>query len=155
MTNAISFRIENSLPHLEQAAEQIEFFCGENGFTPKETYHIRLVLDEILTNVIQYGYSDNEVHFISVDLANDGKNLTICIEDDAARFNLLEVPAPDVHAPLENRPIGGLGIHLVQKLMSSIRYERIGNKNRITLKKRMCYKETGGKHGGSCCKRDQ
>ncbi|WP_051261187.1 ATP-binding protein [Desulfovibrio inopinatus] len=153
MTNAISFRIENALPSLEQVAEHVEAFCSENGFTPKDTYHIRLVLDELLTNVIQYGYTDNVVHFILVNLASDGEVLTVHIEDDAARFNLLEVPEPDVHAPIEDRPIGGLGIHLVQKLMNSIRYERIGNKNRITLKKRICSTETGGKCDGSCCER--
>ncbi len=153
MTNAISFRIENALPRLEYAAEQIESFCSENGFTLKETYHIRLVLDELLTNVILYGYTDDDVHFICVDLHKDDRGLTVRIEDDGARFNLLEVPAPNVHAPLEERPIGGLGIHLVQKLMSSIQYERIGDRNVITLKKNFCSTEQEGDSDGSCCER--
>ncbi len=58
------------------------------------------------------------------------------VEDDAVAFNPLEREAPDLNAPLEDRPIGGLGVHLVRKLMDDVRYERAGARNILTMRKR-------------------
>lgn len=98
---------------------------------------MRLVLDELLTNVISYGYSDRDEHLIEVDLTLEDGVLRVRIEDDGAPFNPLHAPAPDTHCPTEDRHIGGLGIHLVTSLMDHVAYERAAEKNRLIMEKRI------------------
>ena len=66
-----------------------------------------------------------------------GKELHITITDTGIPFNLLNAPPPDLTSNLVDRPIGGLGIHLVRSLMNSVEYERKGGKNRLHLRKDM------------------
>jgi len=64
-------------------------------------------------------------------------SLETTIEDDGVAFDPLQAPAPDIGAALADRAVGGLGIHFVKNLMSSVDYERVGGHNRITLLQRL------------------
>jgi len=59
------------------------------------------------------------------------------VEDDGRQFNPLELPEPDLEKKLEERPIGGLGIHLVRNLMDELEYRRTHNKNILIMKKKI------------------
>jgi serine/threonine-protein kinase RsbW len=59
------------------------------------------------------------------------------IEDDGAPFNPLELPEPAVDSPLDARPVGGLGVHLVRRLMDEVVYSRVGDRNRLIVRKRL------------------
>jgi len=102
---------------------------------------IELSLDELLTNIISYGYNDNDSHLITVDLwlegEDDSKFVIIRLVDDGVKFNPLEKKEVDLDLPLEEKQIGGLGIHLVKKLMDELHYERREDKNVLTLKKKL------------------
>ena len=63
--------------------------------------------------------------------------LVVKVEDDGREFNPLELPEPDLEQKLEERPIGGLGIHLVRNLMDELDYKRTHNKNILTMKKKI------------------
>jgi serine/threonine-protein kinase RsbW len=94
-----------------------------------------LALEEIVTNVIAYAYSDDDEHVIRVDVGVTRGEITAVVEDDGVPFNPLERAAPDTTAGIEDREIGGLGIHIVRELMDSVRYDRVGNRNRLTITK--------------------
>ncbi len=94
--------------------------------SPKLVFHLTLILDELITNIINYGYADFDEHPINVGLSLNGDTLTIRIEDDSEPFNILEAPEPELDVPLEDRerPIGGMGIHLVKNMVKNIDYKR-------------------------------
>ncbi|MFZ5811693.1 MAG: ATP-binding protein [Thermodesulfobacteriota bacterium] len=131
----IVVRLSNQLAELDRLAEEVESFGERNAFPRKVIYQVRLVLDELLTNVISYGFSDGRKHEIEIRMRLEDSRLHLCIEDDAAAFDPLQAEEPDLRSPAEDRAIGGLGIHLVRKLMDSVRYERREGKNRLFLEK--------------------
>lgn len=103
---------------------------------PEEVvFDIRVVLDELISNIIKYGYSDNLVHDIHVTLSADEAAVRISIKDDGGAFDPFAVPDPDLTLPLEQRPVGGLGLHFVRKLMDTVEYKRDKNYNYLFLKK--------------------
>jgi serine/threonine-protein kinase RsbW len=96
---------------------------------------IMLALDELITNIISYAYADARQHLIDIYLISDTDRITVEIADDGLPFNPLEVNEPDLDVPIEERQIGGLGIHLVRKLMDSVRYTRSEGRNVFTFVK--------------------
>ncbi len=116
---------------------ELSVYGTENKFSPKFTNELNLVLEELVTNTISYGYTDDKEHFIEIDfnLKEKDNELEIKIMDDAVPFNPLDRPAPDVNKPAEERSIGGLGIHLVKNLTDNISYRREDNYNILTLSK--------------------
>ncbi len=135
MPDNAAIRLDNRLSELDKLADEVERFGEANGFSPRTTYQIRLVLDELLTNVISYGYKDQGAHEIEVAMRLADGLLTVRLEDDATPFNPVEAGQPDLQCPVEDRPIGGLGIHLVKKIMDRVEYERKEGKNLLTLVK--------------------
>jgi anti-sigma regulatory factor (Ser/Thr protein kinase) len=98
---------------------------------------MQIALDEILTNIVDYGYTDGGEHEIRVRLRVLDNTLEATVEDDGQPFNPLERPAPDTHAPLRERRIGGIGLHFVRNLMTDVRYDRVGDRNRLVLVKKL------------------
>jgi PAS domain S-box-containing protein len=96
---------------------------------------IRLACDELLNNTISYAYKDDAEHSISVDMELTAECLRVTVTDDGDLFNPFEHEAPDTGASLEEREIGGLGIHLVRNLMNKVTYQRQAEKNVVTLLK--------------------
>ncbi len=92
-----------------------------------------VVFEELLNNIVTYAYSDDDEHAIEVRMGLAGKRLTVTITDDGVPFNPLSAEAPDLDAPLEEREIGGLGIHLVRSLIDDVTYQRRIGKNVMTL----------------------
>ena len=91
----------------------------------------------MFTNIISYGFKDDEEHVIKVTLTPDKDELFLCIEDDGMPFNPIDFETPDVSCSVEECKIGGLGIHIMKKLMDDVCYERCGEKNVLNLKKKL------------------
>jgi len=119
---------------------KVEAFGAAHGLSAKVVFHLTLCLDELVTNIISYGYTDFDDHPIDVTVSLEGEEIIIRIEDDAEPFNILEAPEPELSLPLEKRarPVGGMGIHLVKNLMNKIKYTRENGKNVLVLKKTLC-----------------
>ena len=100
---------------------------------------VQVVLEEVLSNIIFYAYDDNEDHEIEItmEIIEEHLKLTIVIVDDGLPFNPLKVEKPDTSLALQDREIGGLGIHLVINLMDEVKYERREEQNVITLTKQI------------------
>ncbi len=137
-TSAIKLTIHNRLDQIPPLAEEVAAYLGSEGVSPESIMTTNLCLEELLTNTIEYGYGDNEIHEISIDTDLENGELTIEIVDDAARFDpTSDAPTPDIDASIEERPIGGLGIFLTTRFTDSIQYNRQQNHNRLTLKRRL------------------
>ena len=123
------FRIANRLAELDALAVGLRTYCLAAGMTEGDAEEVRLVIEEADTNTIRHGYSDGNPHEIILRAAVDAGRLTLEIEDDAAAFDPLTRTLPDLTLPVEEKPIGGLGILLVRTLMDSVEYQRVGNRN--------------------------
>lgn len=103
------------------------------GFDERETYHIELACDEACTNVIEHGYQGENVGEISVEWQRGDHDFRIVIEDEGAAFDPLSAITT---LPSADKPsIGGLGMHFMRTLMDDVSYERVRNRNRVTLMK--------------------
>lgn len=136
--NVISFRMTNKMNCFRCFQPKVEAFGTEHGLPMKVVFHLTLVLDELVTNIISYGYADFDEHPIDVAINLDEEVITIRLEDDSEPFNILEAPEPELDTPLEERerPIGGMGIHLVKNMVDNIEYTREDDKNVLLLTKK-------------------
>ena len=96
-----------------------------------------LALEEHLTNLMNYAYDDKLSHDIVVRCSVDQNALTIEVEDDGTPFNPLLNPEVDTSVPLKDKPIGGLGIHLIRKFMDELHYQREAGRNILSMRKRL------------------
>ncbi len=135
MQTGFSLRLHNRLLELDRVADAVEAFGEAHGLSARLRFQIRLVLDELLTNIISYGYPEDGEHEITVAMGQDGPRLRFVLEDDARPFDPLTAKTPDTAADTDDRPIGGLGIHLVRTIMDRVAYERVDGTNRLILEK--------------------
>jgi sigma-B regulation protein RsbU (phosphoserine phosphatase) len=134
----IEIKLHNKLAEVARVNETLTEFGRQRGLSDVVLNDLKLALGEILTNIISYGYTDGGEHEIRVSLGAEAEAVTVAVEDDGQPFNPLEAPAPDTSRPLEERAIGGMGIHLVRKLMDGLEYQRREGKNLLILKKHLC-----------------
>jgi serine/threonine-protein kinase RsbW len=112
-------------------------FANSNALAPDEQARILLVLEELITNVAKYGYRNRAAGNAEVLLQIDATHLIVEFIDDGDPFDPLAAPPPDLEAPLEERDIGGLGIHIVRALADEVRYFRLEARNVIQFKRRV------------------
>lgn len=130
--------ILNTIGELERITGFLEKYGEEWGFNTKTVFSLNLVLEELITNIIFYGYTDEQEHEITIGMQYDAGEITLFITDDGKPFDPLAVDTPgDLDKPLEERKIGGLGIHFVREIMDTHSYERDGNLNRLILSKKV------------------
>jgi sigma-B regulation protein RsbU (phosphoserine phosphatase) len=129
--------LRNDLAELQRLNQLVTDFAESHGLPSELVFRVTLVLEEIITNVISYGYEDEMEHEISVRLSWEDPDMKIEVEDDGRPFNPLEAPPPDMVKPLAERPVGGLGIHLVREMMDKLEYRRENDKNLLVLKTRV------------------
>jgi len=125
----------NQRSEIQRLGELAERFGAGEHLGDDEVMAINLVLDEMVANIIENAYDDQGEHEIHVSLARHGDTLTIRIEDDGRPFDPVQAPAPDLDLPLEERPIGGLGIHIVRSVMDAVDYRRQDGRNILTMRK--------------------
>jgi sigma-B regulation protein RsbU (phosphoserine phosphatase) len=131
----IEMRIENKLSEIENVKVRFNYFSKQAGLSKDLRRKLNLVFDELLNNVISYAYDDGDAHEIKLDFELAGGHLTVSITDDGVPFNPFEADAPDTTIGLDERKVGGLGIHLVRSLMDKAIYQRRVDKNVVTLVK--------------------
>ncbi|MDD4429714.1 MAG: ATP-binding protein [Paludibacter sp.] len=129
------FEIENRIEALSVLAGEIEDLAEKWELPMPLTMSLNLVLEEAVSNVIFYAFNDHQKHLIQISFALENKILTVEIVDDGIPFDPLSQKLPDITLPVEERPIGGLGILLILKIMDQVSYSRQNNQNRLTLVK--------------------
>ncbi|NCF27045.1 MAG: ATP-binding protein [Gammaproteobacteria bacterium] len=131
----VTVRIENDLSEIPKVDEKLDEFAEQFGLPPAIAATFHIIFDDLLNNVISYGFTDERRHFIDVSLELTANSLIVSIADDGVPFNPLAEATPDTHLSIEDRQIGGLGIHLVINMVDDISYKRTADKNVLTLTK--------------------
>lgn len=125
-----TLELENKLSELTRLLDVAEEFL-ESGRVPVPVqYKIKLVFDEMFSNIVSYGYRpEDPPDRIRIEMSLKDKKFTGTLDDGGISFNPLEQDHADTTLPAEERPIGGLGIHLVRNLTHELSYKRKKNRN--------------------------
>jgi len=127
--------INNKVSEIVLFQGQFADFAAEQGISPTIMQKVQVVSEELLSNIIFYAYEDKRDYEIEITVDTIEEQLKLTIVDDGLPFNPLEAEKPETSLALQDREIGGLGIHLVINLMDEVTYERRGEQNVITLTK--------------------
>ena len=133
----LTLTLKNDLSELARIAGEIESHGEAHGWPAKWILNLNISLDELITNIVSYGYRDTGEHEIRVTVTDRSGSLVTVVEDDGIAFDpFTSAPEPDLDASVEERRIGGLGVYFVKTLMDGATYERLGDRNRVTLTQR-------------------
>ena len=133
-SETIVVELKNDLREIERLARIADDFGRRHRLNAETSHNVKVALDEILTNIISYAYDDAKEHIIVIRLSLDQETWTVEVEDDGRPFNPLNAPEPDTKQLLGERPIGGLGIHLVRKLIDELEYRRQNDRNILVMR---------------------
>lgn len=123
-------------------------FAAEHALPAAVRRSMNVVLDELLINTVSYGLAGRDGGQVTIDAELEADRLTLTLTDNGTAFNPFGRDAPDITLSVEDRPIGGLGIHLVRQLVDDVRYERRGDTNVVVLVKLLTGGATEGPSGG-------
>ncbi|MDR0508182.1 MAG: ATP-binding protein [Dysgonamonadaceae bacterium] len=132
-----SIQIKNEIQQLTLLNEFITQVIIENCIDPTIGIHLKLAIEEVVVNSIFYAYPEESGRDIFIRLNCEPEKLTVIITDYGIAFNPTDEKAPNITLPLEQRPVGGLGIFLTKKLMTTVAYHRDNDKNVLTLIKKL------------------
>ncbi len=135
--HALILHVRNDLEELPGIADEVTRFLEENEAGPAIVFNVNLVIEELVTNSIKYGYDDALEHTILIELEMLPEKVRIRLEDDGHFFDPFQQPEPDTSLPIEERPIGGLGIHFIRKMTDFQSYERSDDRNVIIIEKKL------------------
>ena len=137
MSATVSLDLSDQSDELTRLAAAIEELAEAEDWPADLAFQINLCLDELATNVVNYAHADDGTREIRITLASEPDLITIEVMDNGPAFDPLhDAPQPDLEASLEDRRIGGLGIHFVRTLMDEVRYRREQDRNHLTMIKR-------------------
>jgi len=126
--------LHNNSADFARLTEFATEFCRQHKLPDEERARLLIILDELFTNVVEYGYENAAAEgHIDVALSLQAGRLTIEFIDDGRPFDPLSKPPPDLDMPTDERPLGGVGIAIVRALVDEIGYRWDGNRNCLTL----------------------
>jgi anti-sigma regulatory factor (Ser/Thr protein kinase) len=129
----IEWSMANDSADLARVLDEIDARLAEQPVSPKRKYAVRLALDELVSNILQYAYDDEGVHPIGIRLET-GDPFSLTIEDDGKPFDpLADAPPPVLNGPVEDRPIGGLGLHILKEMGMKLNYRREAGRNLLRV----------------------
>ncbi|MFO1418410.1 MAG: ATP-binding protein [Methylotetracoccus sp.] len=130
------WQIDADGAEVERLLEHIDTAGHEAGIPVESMYRLLLVVEEVVTNAIKYGYADARSGRIAVSLSTSSGVAHVEVADDGDPFDPTQAPPPVIGASVEEQPIGGLGLHLIKELSDTVRYRRSDNCNTLTIEKR-------------------
>jgi sigma-B regulation protein RsbU (phosphoserine phosphatase) len=133
----LDMTLKNQLTEIDRFKESFNAFSEENGIPTPIRRELNIVFDDLLNNVVSYAYQDDEEHEIEVRVEAAGERIVVSISDDGIPFNPFDADTPDTSLALEERTLGGLGIHLVLNVMDKVVYQRRTDKNMLTMVKKL------------------
>jgi anti-sigma regulatory factor (Ser/Thr protein kinase) len=132
-TSTLEIAVQNQYPEIERVKGLFFRFSEQHGIPDPVKRAFILAFDELLNNIISYGFPKIEDRSIAITVRLGKTTVRADIVDSGVPFNILETPLPNIEAELPDRPTGGLGIFLVRQVMDEIQYRREGDCNRTTL----------------------
>lgn len=122
MIQEIEVRLRNDLSEIAPLARALDRFAAETGLPERALFRLHLAVDELLNNTVGHGYPDGRPGEIVLRLVHDGDRLAVVISDDGDRFDPFSAAPPDLTASVEERRVGGVGVHLVRALADAFSY---------------------------------
>jgi anti-sigma regulatory factor (Ser/Thr protein kinase) len=116
------------------ALDQVEAFLQAHGAGEQTQFQFRLALDELITNVFTHGGQGQFLPDVDVVVEVDRDHAVCELRDNGVAFNPLELPPADTEAPLDDRPVGGLGVHFVRQIFRDLHYRRQAGRNVLRLR---------------------
>lgn len=141
--------LKNQAREVARAHQALDDLAGRHSLPARSVTRLHVAIEEHLTNIISYGYQPGQKGTINVRFAVEPSNLTVEIEDDGRPFNLAQAPEVDTSLPLDERPLGGLGIHMIRKSVDRLEYRRSNGRNMLTLQARISFDPPAGASGGT------
>lgn len=136
-TSIVFTNSKTELPRLTTWLDEIS-----KGLNWPQGFHMQLnlVLEEWIVNIISYAFDDNEIHEIEVRLWQQKDTVTIHVTDNGTAFDPTKSDVADLSTPIEERDIGGLGIHFIQNSLDNFTYERKNDMNIVIMQKSLVKK---------------
>jgi anti-sigma regulatory factor (Ser/Thr protein kinase) len=106
-------------------------FLSEEGVPPVALNRVRLVVEELVINIISHAFDDSGAHTIVLTLRTEPRRVAIMTEDDGKPFDPRDAPPPPLGKPLEEQGGGGYGIHIVKHMTTALEYTRADGRNRV------------------------
>ena len=125
--------MENDPAELERLASAVEEFAERESWAPEVVFRVNLVLEELIINVMTHG-SHEGLAEIEVTVTSSEDLVSIRLSDNGVAFDpLTDAPEPEVTGSVEDRHVGGLGVHLVRTMMDNVSYRRERGRNLFTM----------------------
>jgi sigma-B regulation protein RsbU (phosphoserine phosphatase) len=129
--------LRNDIHQIPLLAEFVDAIAQEKNLNPNLTNDLNLALEEAVSNVMLYAYPEGTDGVVNVEAILDKDQLTFVLTDSGKAFDPTAAPETDIKASADDRPIGGLGIHLVRTIMDAVNYQRSDGKNILTMIKNL------------------
>jgi anti-sigma regulatory factor (Ser/Thr protein kinase) len=127
--NTLSISFHNDIQELTHVIQVVNVFLEPRGLQSKLIYAVNLILEEILMNIVKYGYDDEDTHEIEVRIEVEEEEVAVTVVDDGREFNPLTVPHADRSKSAMDRIEEGLGLHFVRHMRNAMEYRREQDKN--------------------------
>lgn len=142
MLDESTLHIIAQVKHLPEIRRYVKDRVTVLQIDPSYTYDVLLAVTEMVTNILVHGYK-GQPGPIEIQVGLQGDTLVICLTDQAPPFDPTGITAPDISIPLEERPLGGMGIYLAKEFMDSMSYRYTPQgQNQLTLVKKVHYPES-------------
>ena len=128
--------IADARREIPAALDRFEGRCRAAGFAEPTVLELRVIAEEVLTNIAKYGYEPGERPAVEMSFSFSGDGAIVEFRDQGRPFDPLAEPGPDLDAPVEQRAVGGLGLTLVRALVEEVQYVRDGPTNVLRIVKR-------------------
>lgn len=133
MSETLNLKVKSDREQLEQVVDAVIELSEREEWPAECSYRVHLALEELVLNVMDYGY-DDDFSDIEINIISNAESVTMEIVDSGKPFDPLhDAPEPDLDASVNERRIGGLGVHLVRTLMDQMHYKRENDQNRLTI----------------------
>ena len=133
----LTLALKNNIDEINRLHTFIEEVGEAFELPMKVVLNLNLVLEEAVTNVIMYAYPQEQNENIYLTAKKQDDRLVFVLTDSGIAFDPTQAPDADISLSADERQIGGLGIFLIRKIMNEVKYERIDDKNVLTLEKEL------------------
>ena len=135
MKREVTFKNEDQ--ELTRVSEFMESVCDELQLDRHVAIKLQVAMEEVVSNVIFYAYPEGTSADITLTAESDGKELTFVLSDTGKPFDPTAKEDTDLEVNPMDREQGGLGIIIVKNIMNEVSYQRLGDTNQLTMKKKL------------------
>lgn len=132
-----TLRIKNDIHELSMMNQFLEEAGEELGLSTAFMMSLNLVMEEAVSNIIFYAYKGDVEDAVDISLVREGGELIVTLIDHGIAFDPTLRKDPDITLSAKDRPIGGLGIFLIKKIMDEVSYQRVDERNVFIMKKKI------------------